>query len=279
MEETMMTKDLLVVLDAEGRQAPAQRFALSLAAQTGAHLTAAGLAVQIVAPVSFGGEYPYELMAQALEQARATVASGFEALRTEAPVGVEPELVAIEAVSGLAAARLAGLARHFDMTIIGQEHDGASGDESGYIVSALFDSGRPVFVVPYIHEGPAKLDHAVVAWDGGLVAARALAGATPLLTRARRVEVVTIAPRDEPVEELPGFNITRHLARHGVNAQLRQLAPADDVGAALLSHAAQTGADYLVMGAYGHSRLREFVLGGATRSVLASMTVPVLMAH
>jgi len=86
MEETMMTKDLLVVLDAEGRQAPAQRFALSLAAQTGAHLTAAGLAVQIVAPVSFGGEYPYELMAQALEQARATVASGFEALRTEAPV-------------------------------------------------------------------------------------------------------------------------------------------------------------------------------------------------
>jgi len=165
------------------------------------------------------------------------------------------------------------------MTIIGQEHDGASGDESGYIVSALFDSGRPVFVVPYIHEGPAKLDHAVVAWDGGLVAARALAGATPLLTRARRVEVVTIAPRDEPVEELPGFNITRHLARHGVNAQLRQLAPADDVGAALLSHAAQTGADYLVMGAYGHSRLREFVLGGATRSVLASMTVPVLMAH
>jgi nucleotide-binding universal stress UspA family protein len=279
MEDVMSIKDLLVVLDADGAQAPAQRFALSLAQQTGAHLTAAGLAVQYVAPVSFGGEYPYDLMAQAVEQARATVAQGFAALCEEAPAGVEPELVTIEAVAGLASARLGALARHFDLTIVGQERDASTGDDAGYIVSTLFGSGRPVFVVPYVHAGPAKLDHAVVAWDGGLVAARALAGAMPLLMRARRVEVVTIAPQDEPVEELPGFNITRHLARHGVNAQLRQLAPTHDVGAALLSHAAQTGADYLVMGAYGHSRLREFVLGGATRDMLASMTLPVLMAH
>ena len=279
MEDIVSIKDLLVVLDADGAQAPAQRFALSLAERAGAHLTAAGLAVQYVAPVSFGGEYPYDLMAQALEQVRAMVAQGFAALREEAPAGVDPELVTIEAVAGLAGARLGALARHFDMTIVGQEKGSSSGDDAGMIVAALFGSGRPVFVVPYIHQGPARLDHAMVAWDGGLVAARALAGALPLLTRARRVEVVTLAPPDEAVEELPGFNITRHLARHGVNAQLRQLAPSDDVGSALLSHAAQSGADYLVMGAYGHSRLREFVLGGATRSVLAAMTLPVLMAH
>ena len=136
-----------------------------------------------------------------------------------------------------------------------------------------------MFVVPYIHKGPAKLEHAVVAWDGGLVAARALAAAMPLLERAQRVDVVTIPPSGEPVDDLPGFNITRHLARHGVRAQLRQLPPADNVSEALLSYAVQSGADYLVMGAYGHSRLREFMLGGATREMLGSMTVPVLMAH
>jgi nucleotide-binding universal stress UspA family protein len=275
----MSIKDLLVVLDVEGKQAPAQRFALSLAQQVDAHLTAAGLAVQYVAPVSFGGEYPYDLMAQAMEQSRAALEEGYTRLRTEAPEDVTTEFVMIEAVSGLANARLGELARHFDMTVIGQEKDSATGDDNGFIVAALFGSARPVFVVPYIHQGPAKLDHAIVAWDGGLVAARALAAAMPLLERARLVEVVTIPPSSEPVEELPGFNITRHLARHGVRAQLRQLPPVVNVSEALLSYAAQAGADYLVMGAYGHSRLREFMLGGATREMLGSMTVPVLMAH
>jgi nucleotide-binding universal stress UspA family protein len=275
----MSLKDLLVVLDVEGKQAPAQRFALSLAQQVDAHLTAAGLAVQYVAPVSFGGEYPYDLMEQAMEQSRAALEEGFTRLRTEAPEDVTTEFVMIEAVSGLANVRLGDLARHFDMTVIGQDKDSATGDDNGFIVAALFGSARPVFVVPYIHKGPAKLEHAVVAWDGGLVAARALAAAMPLLERAQRVDVVTIPPSGEPVDDLPGFNITRHLARHGVRAQLRQLPPADNVSEALLSYAVQSGADYLVMGAYGHSRLREFMLGGATREMLGSMTVPVLMAH
>ena len=275
----MSIKDLLVVLDVEDKQAPAHRFALSLAQQTQAHLTFAGLAIQYVAPVSFGGEYPYDLMAQAMEQARTTLEENYARVRAYAPEDAPSDFLVIEAVSGLANARLGELARHFDMTVIGQEEDSSTGDDNGFIVAALFGSGRPVFVTPYIHQGPAKLDHAIVAWDGGLVAARALAAAMPLLERARRVEVVTIAPSDAPVDELPGFNITRHLARHGVPVELRQLAPADDVAAALLSHAAETGADYLVMGAYGHSRFRQFMLGGATRDMLRSMTLPVLMAH
>ena len=214
-----------------------------------------------------------------MEQSRAALEEGFTRLRTEAPEDVTTEFVMIEAVSGLANVRLGDLARHFDMTVIGQDKDSATGDDNGFIVAALFGSARPVFVVPYIHKGPAKLEHAVVAWDGGLVAARALAAAMPLLERAQRVDVVTIPPSGEPVDDLPGFNITRHLARHGVRPQLRQLPPADNVSEALLSYAAQSGADYLVMGAYGHSRLREFMLGGATREMLGSMTVPVLMAH
>ena len=275
----MALKDLLVVLDLDGRQAPAHAFAQSLAAQCGAHLTVAGLAVQYVAPVSFAGDYPYDLLSQATEQSRQAAIAAYETLKTQAPAGVETELVMIEAVQGMANARLGELARHFDVTVVGQDDLGGAGDEAGLIVAVLLGSGRPVFVIPYIQKGPAKLDHAIVAWDGGLVAARALANALPLLTRAKRVEVVTMGDKDTPSEELPGFNITRHLARHGVRAELRQIAPSDDVGAALLSHAADVGADYLVMGGYGHSRLRQFMLGGATRSVLQAMTIPVLMSH
>jgi hypothetical protein len=147
------------------------------------------------------------------------------------------------------------------------------------VEGALFSSGRPVFVVPNIHKGPAKLGKAMVCWDGGLPSARAVAGSIDILKRAGKVEVVSIAGRNLPNEELPGFNITRHLTRHGISATLKKLPAAQDIGETLLSYAADSGADYMVMGAYGHSRLREFVLGGTTRTILGSMTVPVLMAH
>lgn len=275
----MSIKDLLVVLDADGKQGPAHAFAQSLAANVGAHLTAVGVALQFIAPVSFAGDYPYELLEEATEQSRKGLEAAYDALRKSTPAGVETQLVMIEALSGVAAAKLGELARHFDITIVGQDEQGGVGDESGLISAVLFGSGRPVFIVPYIYKGPAKTDHAVVAWDGGLAASRALAGAMPLLKTCKRVEVVTIAPKDEPVEELPGFNITRHLARHGVKAELRQVAPADDIAAALLGHATNTGADFLVMGGYGHSRVRQFIFGGTTRDILSSMTLPVLMVH
>jgi len=136
-----------------------------------------------------------------------------------------------------------------------------------------------VFIVPRIQRGPAKLEKAMVCWDGGLPAARALADALPLLKQAKEVELVSVSAKRQATEELPGFNISRHLARHGVNATLRKLPHAEDVGACLLSYAADSGAHYMVMGGYGHSRVREFVLGGATRTLLGSMTVPVLMSH
>lgn len=275
----MAIKDLLIVLDADGKQGPAHTFAQSLAEKVGAHLTAVGVALQFVAPVSFAGDYPYELLEEATEQSRKLMQGAYDKLRTSTPAGVQTDMVMIEALSGVASARLGELARHFDMTIVGQDDQGGIGDETGMISAVLFGSGRPVFVVPYIQEGPAKIDHAVVAWDGGLAASRALAGAMPVLQACSRVEVVTIAAKGEPTDELPGFNITRHLARHGVKAELRLLGPADDIGAALLAHTTNTGADFLVMGGYGHSRVREFIFGGTTRQILSSMTLPVMMVH
>jgi nucleotide-binding universal stress UspA family protein len=101
----------------------------------------------------------------------------------------------------------------------------------------------------------------------------------PLLEKATRIEVVSIAGPRTAYKELPGFNITRHLSRHGLNAELKRLPLSGDVGDTLLSYAADAGSDYLIMGGYGHSRLREFVLGGTTRTIMTTLTLPVLMSH
>jgi nucleotide-binding universal stress UspA family protein len=101
----------------------------------------------------------------------------------------------------------------------------------------------------------------------------------PLLKKATKIEVVSIAGPHTAYKELPGFNITRHLSRHGLSAELKRLPLSGDVGDTLLSYAAEAGSDYLVMGGYGHSRLREFILGGTTRTIISTMTLPVLMSH
>ena len=275
----MAIKDILLHIDTSDRGAGVSDFALSLATEMGAHLTAAGIVLEIVPPASFMGEYPYDIMAEAIEQARQAAEQNYRKIASAAPATVQTELVMIQAISGQAREDFGRLARHFDIAIAGQGGDEGGSDDELMVEGALFSSGRPVFVVPNIHKGPAKLGKAMVCWDGGLPSARALAGSIDILKRAGKVEVVSIAGRNLPNEELPGFNITRHLTRHGISATLKKLPAAQDIGATLLSYAADSGADYMVMGAYGHSRLREFVLGGTTRTILGSMTIPVLMAH
>ena len=275
----MSMKDLLVHLDVTEKGDNIQDFAISLAAEFGAHLTAAGVVIEIVPPASFMGEFPYDLMLEAAEQARAAAQTAFERLRNAAPASVTSELVMIDSVAGQAREEFGRLARHFDLSIVGQGGDESGSDDELMAEGALVRSGRPVFVVPWIHKGPAKFGKAMVAWDGGLAAARAVSDALPLLKRAGEVEVVSIAMKGLPSDELPGFNITRHLTRHGIAATLKKLPHADDVGGALLSHAADSSADYIVMGGYGHSRLREFILGGATRTMFKSQTIPVFMSH
>ena len=119
----------------------------------------------------------------------------------------------------------------------------------------------------------------MVCWDGGRTAARAIADAMPFLMRAKAVEIVVVTePRKSG--EITGTNMAEHLARHGVAVDIKRISRGDiDVQSAILSHAADSGADFIVMGGYGHSRLREFILGGVTRNMLSAMTVPVLMSH
>ena len=275
----MAIKDILVHLDTSERGASVSDFALSLASEMGAHLTAAGIVLEIVPPASFMGEYPYDIMAEAIDQARNAAEESYQRLRNAAPAQVQTELVVIQAIAGQARDDFGRLARHFDIAIVGQGGGESGNDDELMAEGALFRSGRPVCVVPNIHKGPVKLNRAMVCWDGGLPAARAIADMMDVLKRAGTVEVVSVAGRNLPNEELPGFNITRHLSRHGISATLKKLPASEDIGSTLLSYAADSGADFMVMGGYGHSRLREFVLGGTTRTMFGSMTIPVFMSH
>lgn len=176
-------------------------------------------------------------------------------------------------------------ARYADLVVLGQNDPDeaathATRDLTEYVA---LQGGRPVLVVPYAGTFERIDRHALVAWDGSRAATRAITDALPLLRRSGKVTLVVFnAQRQFGVHgQLPGADIALLLARHGVNVDvLRQETPPGlDVGNALLSLAADLGIDLLVMGAYGHMRWREVLLGGVTHTILRSMTVPVLMSH
>jgi nucleotide-binding universal stress UspA family protein len=177
---------------------------------------------------------------------------------------------------------LATHARYADVAILGQS-DPDDSDNPRYLPEEVtLASGRPSLVIPYIGPAATLGQRVTVAWDASREAARAVNDALPILKRARAVGVVSVNPSDTPFGhgEQPGADIALHLARHGIKVEVQRIEARDiDVPNIILSHIADQSSDLLVMGAYGHSRLREFVLGGVTRTILHDMTVPVLMAH
>ena len=146
----------------------------------------------------------------------------------------------------------------------------------------VLESGRPVLLIPKSGTFSSPAKRVVVAWNGKREAARAVFDALPLLQQAKDVVVLWVDPQKDGdmAGDLPGVDICQALDRHGVNCETTQtIRPSTDVGDALLSAVRSHAADLLVMGCYGHSRLREFVFGGASRYVLQHMLVPVLMSH
>jgi nucleotide-binding universal stress UspA family protein len=144
-------------------------------------------------------------------------------------------------------------------------------------------AGRPVLALPYAWERRPIGRRVIIGWDGERESARAVSDALPLLRRADHVQVVVVGSQHGPRDrhgDLPGADIAAHLARHGVPVEASSQGITEiPVADALLSAAADSDADLLVMGAYGRSRFREMVLGGTTRRILGEMTLPVLMAH
>lgn len=275
-----MFKDILVRLDEGVSHRIATDYALSIARKFDAHVAGIAFAYEPVTPGTLMSGMPVALYEESRleceKQAKAAIA-GFEDAAKGASVSASSHLV--QAPVGDAFAYAAAMARHFDLTVIRQEQDDDDGHQQGCIEALLFGSGRPVLVVPYIQREPLKLDRVIVCWDRGQHSARAIGDAVPLLRHAKQIEVVTVAP-DREGDSVPGADIGVHLARHGMNVSVRNIvASGISIADAILSHAADTSADFMVMGGYGHSRLREFVLGGVTETILSSMTVPVLMSH
>ncbi len=165
------------------------------------------------------------------------------------------------------------------MVVLAQpDHSGEL--ESHIAEDVVLSSGRPALVVPYIGAAKTIGERVMVAWDASREAARAVHDALPVLERAKSAVVLVINPHRGNHGAEPGADIALHLARHGVEVEAQHLEVNDlSVADALLSRLADNGIDLLVMGAYGHSRLRELVLGGVTRQIFQEMTVPVLMSH
>jgi len=174
-------------------------------------------------------------------------------------------------------------ARYADLVVIGQQNPEWPGSVDQDFERALpIAAARPVLVVPYAFERRPVGRRVLVAWNASREAARAVSEALPLLKRAKQVDVVAFEPGKSGAAHgaEPGADIALYLARHGVKVTVARVeAPDMDVGNQLLSRAFDLSTDLIVMGAWGHSRLRELVLGGVTRTLLESMTVPVLMAH
>ena len=277
-----MIKDIAANLSLRDSPDVAMDFAVSVAAAFNAHLAGIAFIYEPIIPVMIDmyGIPPDVIESQRVENeraARAAVARLDEASRS---AGVAAEAHMLDAAVATAPGVFARLARRFDLSILGQPEPEQPALDRLIVEAALFDSGRPMLVVPYIQRNGLKLDRILLCWDGSRSAARAAADALPFLRRSKLVEVVTVASEPAKSDEMRGADIAHHLARHGVKVELKRIVTAEtDVASTILSHAADSSADFLVMGGYGHSRLREFILGGVTREILASMTVPVLMSH
>lgn len=279
----MAYKDLLVHVDDSKGCAARVEAAVELAIAHDAHLTGVSLLTD-PAPSSFvQGYLPQDvvdmLQRQARERADAALVRFAElAKRNQISFDTRVDRVPYTAM----AEALATHARYADVVILGQA-DPDDAEAPRYLPEEVtLSSGRPSLMIPYIGPAATLGQRVTVAWDASREAARAVNDALPVLERAQAVSVVTVNPEEGPFGhgEQPGADIALHLARHGIKVEVQRVESRDvDVANTILSHIADRSSDLLVMGAYGHSRLRELVLGGVTRTILHDMTVPVFMAH
>lgn len=283
-------KDILVHVD-NGRNAEVRiALAMELARQHAAHLV--GISGYEPIPVlglstgSTGSYLDVQTIDMLQRQAREAALTAAEADAAHFSAAAERVGISHEwrTVEGEIAHLVTIHARYADLAILGQPAPGRvdQGSVTHLPESVLMGAGRPVLMVPYAGRFDNFARRVLVTWNATREAARALHDALPLLQSAEQVTVLTIVPagESEPDDDLPSIDITHHLARHGIKADAGTSVAEDiEVGDLILSRAADFGSDLIVMGGYGHSRLREFVLGGATRSLLRHMTVPVLLSH
>jgi len=278
----MGLNDIVVYVDSSEATKARVGFAVALAKEHGAHLIGIAFAPTALLPL-YGADVGFADMSEVMASVKtqgANALRAFEARANADGVSVEAELM--QGMSEEFPHDFAHAARHVDLAILGQPRDGDPLiGQYALVERCLFASGRPVIIVPALTDKPSLEGTIVAAWDGSAEAARAINDALTFLKPASRVVLVVGVMSGQDDEQAPQTDdMMAHLKRHGVTAEARRVKAGEgDIGRLLLSTAKSLDADLMVMGAFHHSRWREFILGGVTLTVLEEATIPLFMAH
>ena len=275
----MDIKDISVIVDQRGAR-PALPVAIDLTKRLGGHLTGVSVVYDPIVPGYAVAPVPVDFMMSARTEAVRVAKMGEDACRAAAEAAGIPNVMrSVELVSAGGLDEVVHELRLSDLVIVAEDDPNVPEPLRAQLIEAiLFHAGAPLLIVPRaVPATPPDLGRIIIAWDGTITASRAVRSALPFLAAASSVEIAIV----DDGKDLPtGHRLTGYLARHGITAATTTLAnPHKDVSAALREHAAATGAGLVVMGAYGHSRLLEWILGGATRGMLRKQSIPILMAH
>ena len=277
-----MFRNILVHLPSERPVRPVVDLAIALSAVRRSHLDAVAVGYESMGTIGMvaegGGAAVAAVMGDEQERALERANAAISVFEIEAKLAkIAYGVMSFAAVPAEAGEAIGTLARLYDMTIVLQPESSSASYDNHIPQEVLFNSGGPMLMVPYIHHGPLDAQHVGIAWDGSRLAARAWRDALPFLMGAKAVTVIAV---NEQPSEASSDRLVSHLTRRGIAARVQRLtADRGNVQGAILSIAAESSMGLLVMGGYGHSRLHERILGGVTRSMFDTMTVPVLMSH
>lgn len=273
-------KDLLVYVPPVTQPPRILEYAASLAARLGAHLDGASFTIvpelathYANMPADFYRTVHKRSVLESENAKRRFVEYAQHA-------GVQHAVRSFETFADDADDTFARAAQAYDLAIVPQTDREAADFFSPRFDNIMLMTGRPTLFVPTIHRGPASLERILLCWNGDRSAARAAGDGLPLMKHAKTIDVLQIEPVDAGSPRCQAAEMLRHLQRHGLTAKQHVFTRDNpDIGAAILSFAADCGSTLIVMGGYGHSRAREMLFGGVTRELLESMTAPVLMSH
>lgn len=277
----MTYRSILVALDATPANGARTDIAIALARQFEAHLIGLAPTAALDAQARHGAAAMADAAAAASELLLAEAMASAQGFRKRCTSEALPSFEALADPSP-ASTSLVLRAQCADLLIMSQPDPSVPGhrQQEAELEQVLLACARPVLLIPYTHREPVRTQRVLVAWDGSPESVRALTDALPLLRRAGQVTLMhwrRDAQGTGPLARLAG--IRQWLAFQGVDAEVRDEVTTVSIGDALLNAASDTGADLIVMGAYGHARWTERLFGGVSRTLLASMTAPVLMSH
>jgi nucleotide-binding universal stress UspA family protein len=277
-----MFRNILVHIPSERPLRPVIDAAIGLAIARRSHLDAVAIGYESMSAVGMvvegGSAAVAAVMGAEQERAQERANAAIAVFEVEARLAkIAYGTRTLTAVPADAEQTVGALSRLYDLTVVLQPESPHASYDNIIPQSILFNSGGPMLMVPYTHKGPLDAHHVGIAWDGSRLAARAVRDAMPFLMGAKAVTIIAV---NEDAGEASSDQVVSHLARRGIAARVQRLtADRGNIQGIILSVAAESSMGLLVMGGYGHSRLQERILGGVTRGMFDSMTVPVLMSH